>query len=162
MLNCDGGKMTAYVYHMFKEHWCGDDFDFTNDEFTQTLATPRMAKAGKSMKISFMQPQDEEWYTITNYVKMNTAGPPGQPANYARDGVLQTWIEGPYNDVPLLVLDKHDLAFRQYNNVSIDTLYFSVFFGGSNPTFEARKDEVRRLPLYANRSGAVLLTWLKL
>jgi hypothetical protein len=32
-LKCSGGKLAAYVYHMFKDHWCGDDFDFSSDKF---------------------------------------------------------------------------------------------------------------------------------
>ena len=69
------------------------------------------------------------------------AGPPGEPENYQRDGVLQTWLQGP-DFGPFLVVDKNDMEFRKYNNVSIDTLYFSVFFGGSSPSFQAKKDEV--------------------
>ena len=34
------------------------------------------------------------------------------------------------------------MAWRRYNNVSIDTLYFSVFYGGSSDSFRAKKDEV--------------------
>lgn len=41
------------------------------------------------------------------------------------------------------MVDKQDMSWRRYNNVSIDTLYFSVFFGGSSPSFRAKKDEVR-------------------
>ena len=59
-----------------------------------------------------------------------------------RDGKLQTWLQGPGFE-PVLVVDKHDMGWRVFNNVTIDTLYFSVFFGGSSPTFQARKDEVR-------------------
>lgn len=61
-----------------------------------------------------------------------------------KDGKLQTWLHGPGFVEPLLVVDKQDMGWRMYNNVSIDTLYFSVFFGGSSPSFQARKDEVRK------------------
>lgn len=61
---------------------------------------------------------------------------------FESDGVLQTWLEAPGFE-PLLVVDKQDMSWRRYNNVSIDTLYFSVFFGGSSPSFRAKKDEVR-------------------
>jgi hypothetical protein len=33
-LKCTGGKLSAYVYHMFKDHWCGDDFDMSSDKYT--------------------------------------------------------------------------------------------------------------------------------
>ena len=35
-----------------------------------------------------------------------------------------------------------NLGWRQFTNVSIDTLYFSVFYGGSSEMFMAHKDEV--------------------
>ena len=79
------------------------------------------------------------------------AGSPGDPVNYQRDGVLETWLEGP-NFGPYKVVEKFDMGWRQYNNVSIDTLYFSVFFGGSSPTFRAKKDEVCLLHLQLPRA----------
>jgi hypothetical protein len=57
--------------------------------------------------------------------------------------VLETWLEGP-DFGPVKVIEKLDLAWRQFTNVSIDQVYFSVFFGGSSPSFKASKDEVRR------------------
>jgi hypothetical protein len=75
-----------------------------------------------------------------------SAGPPGETTNtketVIRDGKLQTWLLGPGFSEPLMVVDKQDMGWRLYNNVSIDTLYFSVFFGGSSPSFRAKKDEV--------------------
>lgn len=70
-----------------------------------------------------------------------SVGPPGEPENWKQDGKLQTWMEGP-GFGPLLVVDKQEMGWRRYNNVSIDTFYFSVFFGGSSPSFRAKKDEV--------------------
>jgi hypothetical protein len=69
------------------------------------------------------------------------AGSPGLPVNFKLDGVLETWLQGP-DFGPVKVVEKLDLGWRQFNNVSIDTLYFSVFFGGSSPEFKATKDEV--------------------
>jgi hypothetical protein len=60
------------------------------------------------------------------------------PVNFLTNGKLKTWLDGE------LVVDKNEMAWRQYNNVTIDTLYFSVFFGGSSPTFQAKKDETIR------------------
>ena len=68
------------------------------------------------------------------------AGPPGKPAAYKSDGVLRTWLQGP-SFAPALALDRRDMLWRLYNNVTIDTLAFSVFFGGSLPTFAARQHE---------------------
>jgi hypothetical protein len=95
------------------------------------------------------------------------SGSPKSPKNFKPDGVLQTWIEGP-GFGPLLVLDKQDMSWRQYNNVSIDTLYFSVFFGGSSPSFMAKKDEVSKgsqlletdLPFSVEFLSAILIFFL--
>lgn len=67
--------------------------------------------------------------------------------------MLQTWMEGP-GFGPFLVVDKMEMGWRRFNNVSIDTLYFSVFFGGSSPSFRAKKDEVHSFhrPLYLTSS----------
>lgn len=122
------GKLTAYVYHANKVHWCGDDFPFANERYARTL--PDGTKWDK-----YSTPKDQ-WITITNHVRMNTAGPAGGDAAHVADGVLRVWVDG----VP--VVDKRDMLWRKYTNVSIDTLYFSTFFGGSSPKFEASKDEV--------------------
>ena len=57
------------------------------------------------------------------------------------DGVLETWLQGP-DFGPILVNNYQNLGWRQFSNVSIDTLYFSVFYGGSSEMFMAHKDEV--------------------
>ena len=69
-INCSGGKMVAYVYHMFKEHWCGDDFEYENDMWAATYRTQKTPQ----VNVSFFQPNPEEWYTIWSHVKMNSAG----------------------------------------------------------------------------------------
>jgi len=56
--------------------------------------------------------------------------------------VLQVWIDG------ALVVDRSDLAFRKYNNVSIDTMTLESHFGGSSDSFRAKKTEVN-----ASRKG---------
>ena len=64
-ITCEGGKLAAYVYHVNKKHWCGDDFDFIKT-FKSALV--------RNDRVGFIQPEPERWYTLTNYVKMNTAG----------------------------------------------------------------------------------------
>ena len=62
--------MVAYVYHMFKEHWCGDDFEYSNDLWAREYRTNRVPVIPKN----FFQPNPDEWYTVWSHVKMNTAG----------------------------------------------------------------------------------------
>jgi hypothetical protein len=69
-INCTGGKLVAYVYHMYKQHWCGDDYEFENQIWDRTYRTKRLPKVQKS----FFQPKADEWYTIWSHVKMNQAG----------------------------------------------------------------------------------------
>jgi hypothetical protein len=79
--------------------------------------------------------------SASSYVVCICAGDPGSPRRDQRNGKLQTWLKGP-GFGPLMVLDKNNMGWRHFNNVSIDTLYFSVFFGGSSDSFRAKKDEV--------------------
>lgn len=69
-INCSGGKIVNYVYHMFKEHWCGDDFEYSNDLWAREYSTPKEPVVPKN----FFQPAADEWYTIWNHVAMNDAG----------------------------------------------------------------------------------------
>lgn len=60
----------AYVYHMIKEHWFGDDFELSNDLWARTYSTAKQPVVPKN----FFQPQPDEWYTVCSHVQMNTAG----------------------------------------------------------------------------------------
>lgn len=65
-----GGKLVAYVYHMNKQHWCGDDIEYSNTMWGRKYDTARKTGIHKS----FFQPNPDEWYTIWSHVAMNTAG----------------------------------------------------------------------------------------
>ena len=65
------------------------------------------------------------------------AGSPKQPDGHKEDGILRVWIDGEK------VVDMTNMVYRKYNNVSIDTLSFNSFFGGSSDSFRAKKTEVR-------------------
>jgi hypothetical protein len=67
------------------------------------------------------------WHRVEHRVVMNT---PGQP-----NGVLQAWIDGK------LALDQRDRVWRLDATVHVDTLYFSTFFGGNDPSWGAARDE---------------------
>jgi hypothetical protein len=57
-----------------------------------------------------------EWVHIQTHIQMNTAGDATDPVNFLTDGKLKTWLDGE-------LVDKNEM-WRQYNNVTIDTLYF--------------------------------------
>ncbi len=67
------------------------------------------------------------WYKIKNHFVMNTPG--------KNDGVIQAWLDD------VLVLDRHDIRFRDVDSFGIDLFYFSTFFGGNNQTWATSKDE---------------------
>ena len=74
--------------------------------------------------------------------------------------MLQTWLAGPRLPRPLKVVDEREIVWRQYNNVTVDTLSFSVFFGSSVPAYKTRKNEVGRLhsaPLCCNAECKLLV-----
>ena len=67
------------------------------------------------------------WHRVEHRVVMNT---PGQA-----NGVLQGWIDGQ------LALDRRDRVWRLDGSVHVDSLYFSTFFGGNDPSWGAARDE---------------------
>ena len=67
------------------------------------------------------------WYHVEHRIVMNT---PGQ-----KDGVIQGWLDGQ------LALEKRGLRFRNTAAFAIDTLQFSTFFGGGDPSWAASRDE---------------------
>jgi len=52
-----------------------------------------------------------------------------------KDGIIQAWLNG------IKVLDRENIRFRDVENLSIDTDYFSTFFGGGDTSWAATKDE---------------------
>ena len=69
-INCSGGKLVAYVYHMYRDHWCGDDFEYSNDIWAREYTTDKTPVVPKN----FFQPNADEWYTVWSHIQMNTAG----------------------------------------------------------------------------------------
>lgn len=68
------------------------------------------------------------WMHVETHVKMNSA-----PDKH--DGIIQDWANGQ------LVLDRQDVRWRNTNSVGVDKFVFTVFFGGSGPGYESKKDE---------------------
>jgi hypothetical protein len=68
------------------------------------------------------------WHRVEHRIVMNSAG--------RSDGVLQGWFDG------RLVLERRDMVWRLEASQHVDALYFSTFFGGNDPSWGARRDEV--------------------
>lgn len=56
---------------------------------------------------------------VGSQVVMNTPG--------ENDGVIRYWLDGD------LVMEKTDFRFRDDESLQVDSIFFSVFFGGNNP-----------------------------
>lgn len=63
-----------------------------------------------------------DWYCVEGHVQMNTPG--------EADGLLAGWVDG------VAAFSRDDLRFRRASepNVSIDSFWFDVYFGGRNVT----------------------------
>lgn len=67
--------------------------------------------------------ENNRWYCIEQYVKLNS---PGQP-----DGVLRGWVDGQ------LAIEKTDVRFRAVDKLKIEAVWINVYLGG---TWTAEQD----------------------
>ncbi|MBL7042699.1 MAG: hypothetical protein ISR77_28950 [Pirellulaceae bacterium] len=67
--------------------------------------------------------QNNRWYCIEQYVKLNT---PDQP-----DGILRGWVDGG------LAFEKTDVRFRSIDRLKIEAVWINVYLGG---TWTAEQD----------------------
>ena len=67
--------------------------------------------------------ENNRWYCIEQFVKLNT---PGQP-----DGVLRGWVDGE------LAFEKTDIRFRSADRLKIEAVWINVYLGG---TWTAEQD----------------------
>lgn len=70
--------------------------------------------------------EQDRWYQLKTLVRLNTPG--------KRDGVITSWLNGK------LVLDKHDLRFRNGSDLKIERFLFAVFFGGTGAEWAPKRD----------------------
>lgn len=61
--------------------------------------------------------QKNRWYSIEQYVKLNTPG--------ASDGILRAWIDG------RLAYERTDLRYRSVPDLRIESVWMNVFHGGT-------------------------------
>lgn len=90
----------SYVYHLaqpddYGSNWVWDDF-------------------------GAMPLENNRWYSIEQYIKLNDPG--------SKNGALQAWIDGK------LVLDRTDLEFRKSNELLIEEFWLNVYHGGTAPS----------------------------
>lgn len=66
------------------------------------------------------------WYKLEQEVKLNQPG--------RQDGQVRVWLDGKQ------VLNQAGLTFRSTDQLKIDGIFFSTFFGGNDPSWATRKD----------------------
>jgi hypothetical protein len=70
--------------------------------------------------------QPGHWHTIVQHVRVNHGD--------QHDGILEVWLDG------VSTLLRHDLELRRGAKGLIDSLCFSTFHGGNDPSFAPTKD----------------------
>lgn len=60
--------------------------------------------------------ENNRWYCIEQYVRMNTPG--------KNDGILRGWVDGKK------AFEKSDLRFRDVDTLKIETVWLNVYYGG--------------------------------
>jgi polysaccharide lyase-like protein len=88
---------------------------------------PTSEEHGTSLGRGCWSFQPGYWTTISQRVGLNT---PGQ-----RDGRISVWQDDQ------LVLDRSGLEFRTTDQLRIDGLFFSTFFGGDDPSWASPVDQ---------------------
>ena len=83
------------------------------------------------------QPQPDQvkfkkgaWNHVELYYKLNT---PGQ-----NDGIMRGWLDG---KMCIDITDQGDYRQVGEEDIKINTIYLSTFFGGTDETFQPQKDE---------------------
>ena len=73
-----------------------------------------------------MAKRNGKWHHLEQTVTLNETG--------QEDGRIQVWLDGKS------VLDQVDLRFRTTDDLKVDGVFFSTFFGGGNPSWATPKD----------------------
>ncbi|HGY1288713.1 TPA: polysaccharide lyase [Raoultella ornithinolytica] len=68
-----------------------------------------------------------KWETITLQIKLNSVG--------LSNGKMKLWLNNQ------LVIDRTNIVYRKSNNLSLDGVMFSTFFGGNNSSFAPKRDQ---------------------
>lgn len=87
----------------------------------------KKGKYGASVGRGLYEWPDGRWVEIDIQTKLNT---PGEP-----DGITRLWVDGK------LIMEQTDVVFRTVDDIHIDGIMFSTFFGGSSKAWKSPKDQ---------------------
>ncbi|MBN1781588.1 hypothetical protein JW948_10715 [bacterium] len=117
-----------YVYHKDQNREWGDEFYFTEDPPLQDITDRSTLRRFREREIHV---KPGVWHHIQIRVKVN--------AVHHRNGLAQAWYDG------RLVADVRGFAFRDSTcgpeDLLINAMYFSTFFGGRDEAYKPVKDE---------------------
>jgi len=124
-----GNLLKQYIYHKDQPGKYGQMFFWTHQPKTIVIKVGKMNKKINPKNRVKIKPG--VWYHVATRVKINHIG--------KSDGVVQSWLNEE------LVLDITGFEFRdktcKKNDLLIDTMYFSTFFGGNSEKYKPVKDE---------------------
>ena len=90
----------TYCYHADMKGWYGDGWGW-HDDYRGFL-------------------ENNRWYSIEQYLKLNTPG--------KKDGILRAWVDGQ------LAFEKTDIRFRHVDTLKIEQIWMNVYHGGTKPS----------------------------
>jgi len=107
-------QLVLYLYHAGQKGTYGTDIVWKDS-------------SGSTLRV-----ETGKWHQLAVRVMLNTPGTKGGPG--LSDGRVQAWYDG------RLAADTSGIRFRDLGSMHIDRFYFSTFFGGGTPDFEAPDD----------------------
>ncbi|MDL5052085.1 glycosyltransferase [Oscillatoria laete-virens NRMC-F 0139] len=87
---------------------------------------PISIEYGTSMGRGTWRFQPGRWYHLDQQIVLNNLE--------SKDGLIKVWVDN------LLVFEKRELTFRTTEELKIEGIFFSTFFGGGDPSWATPKD----------------------
>ncbi|ESO99400.1 hypothetical protein LOTGIDRAFT_231062 [Lottia gigantea] len=129
---CSGGRHSTSCFSarlMWREHGDGEIYTYIPDQPSSFCDRSDIACSpakGTSLGRGKWRFPTGKWIKITEHVHLNTVG--------KNDGFAKIWIDGK------LVMNTKDIVWRVKDNIKINGIFFSTFFGGATKEWGAKKD----------------------
>lgn len=120
----ENGKLIYYPYAPLHPSYRNSSNDIPNDAKKRG-----QGRCGGDLKITDLQVG--KWYTIKQYVKLNTINANGTPNN---NGIVKVWIDGK------LELNYTNFVLAGTRSVKVNGIAFHTYRGGSTNDWAASKD----------------------
>ncbi|ESO99399.1 hypothetical protein LOTGIDRAFT_203651 [Lottia gigantea] len=130
---CSGGRHSTTCFSarlMWRENGDGEIYTYIPDQsasFCNRTDVECLPIKGTSLGRGSWRFKTGEWVKITEHISLNNVG--------KDDGLAQIWINGK------LVYTAKNIIWRVNENIKIEGLFFSTFFGGASQPWAAHKDE---------------------